>query len=203
MDRLPLRENGPVPRIDAPTVAEHHAMRRDAIVTAARDLLATAGPSAVTPAAVAGRSGLARTSVYQYFPSTGALVAAAVEVTFAAANEGLAAAVAQAGGSRARVHAYVRHALRLAAEGHGPFGQLAVAELPPECVARVRELHGALLAPLETAVDDLGVPDPALLTGLVFGVIAAAAQLLDHGHDLDQTIAGTLAFVDAGLDAAR
>ena len=57
-----------MPRIDAPTVAEHHVMRRDAIIAAARDLLGTAGASAVTPAAVAGRSGLARTSVYQYFP---------------------------------------------------------------------------------------------------------------------------------------
>lgn len=192
-----------MPRIDAPTVAEHHVMRRGAIVAAARDLLGTSGASAVTPAAVAGRSGLARTSVYQYFPSTGALLAAAIEATFADSSDRLEAAVAQAGDPRARIQAYVRDALHLAARDHGPFRQLTLADLPPECAARVRELHDALVSPLRAAVEAFGVRDTALATTLVFGAISAAVQLVDHGFDLDETIAGTLSFVEAGLDAAR
>jgi AcrR family transcriptional regulator len=192
-----------VPRIDAPTVAEHHVMRRTAIVAAARDLLGSAGVAAVTPAAVARLAGLARTSVYQYFPSTGALVAAAVEATFADSADLLADVVAQAGGPRERIEAYVREALRLAARDHNPFHQLTLADLAPECVARVRVLHDELLAPLRDAVEDLGLRDAALVTGLVFGAISAAVQLVDHGHDLARTTAGTLAFVDAGLAAAR
>ncbi len=176
-------------------------MRRAAIVAAARELLVTAGASAVTPAAVAGRAGLARTSVYQYFPSTGALVAAAVEATFADANEALADAVAQAGDGAARVHAYVRHALLLAARDHGPFRRLSLPDLPPECVARVRELHAAMLAPLRSALEDLGVADVPLATALVFGAVSAAAELVEHGADAEATAARTLAFVHAGLDA--
>jgi len=197
-----VRDNGTMPRIDAPTVAEHHVMRRDAIVAAARDLLGTAGASAVTPAAVAARSGLARTSVYQYFPSTGSLLAAAVEATFADSSAALAAGVEQAGDPRARVRAYVRGSLRLAAQDHGPFHQLTLSDLPPECVDRVRELHDELVAPLRSAVDASGVRDTALVTVLVFGAISAAVQLLDHGRDLDETTAATLSFVDAGIDAA-
>lgn len=191
-----------MPRIDAPTVAEHHVMRRAAIIAAARDLLGTAGASAVTPAAVAGRSGLARTSVYQYFPSTGALLAAAVEATFAESSDRLAAVVARAGDPRARIHAYVRDALRLAARDRGPFHQLALSDLPPECLARVRELHDELLAPLQTAIADLGVRDVTLVGGLVFGAISAAVQLVDHGRDMAGTTAATLSFIDAGLHAA-
>ena len=71
-----------MPRIEAPTLAEHHAQRRAAIVAAAVDLLGREGIGAVTPAAVASGSGLARSSLYQYFPSTAALVAAAVEESF-------------------------------------------------------------------------------------------------------------------------
>lgn len=194
---------GTMPRIDAPTVAEHHVMRRDAIIAAARDLLGTAGASAVTPAAVAARSGLARTSVYQYFPSTGALLAAAVEATFTDSSATLAAGVAQAGDPRARIHAYVRDALRLAARDHGPFHQLTLSDLPPECVARVRELHDELLAPLQSGIEDFGVRDTSLVTGLVFGAISAAVQLVDHGRDLAETTTATLSFIDAGLDAAR
>ena len=194
---------GTMPRIDAPTVAEHHVMRRDAIIAAARDLLGTAGASAVTPAAVAARSGLARTSVYQYFPSTGALLAAAVEATFTDSSATLAAGVAQAGDPRARIHAYVRDALRLAARDHGPFHQLTLSDLPPECVARVRELHDELLAPLQSGIENFGVRDTSLVTGLVFGAISAAVQLVDHGRDLAETTTATLSFIDAGLDAAR
>lgn len=190
-----------MPRIDAPTVAEHHVMRRAAIVAAARDLLGSAGASAVTPAAVASRAGLARTSVYQYFPSTGALVAAAVEATFAEANRTLADVVAQAGDPRARIHAYVRHALLLAARDHEPFRRLSLGDLPPECVARVRELHGAMLAPLQAAVEDLGAGDPTLGTALVFGAVSAAAEVIEHGGDPKATTTRALAFIDAGLEA--
>ena len=78
-----------------------------------------------------------------------------------------------------------------------------LADLPPGCVARVRVLHDELVAPLRSAVEDLGVPDAALVTGLIFGAISSAVQLVDHGHDLARTTAGTLAFVDAGLAAAH
>ena len=72
-------DDGAMPRIDAPTVAEHSAQRRAAIVDAAVDLLGREGITGVTPAAVASAAGLARSSVYQYFASTDALVAAGVE----------------------------------------------------------------------------------------------------------------------------
>lgn len=176
-------------------------MRRAAIVAAARELLASGGASTVTPAAVAGRAGLARTSVYQYFPSTGALVAAAVEATFAEANEALRDVVAQAADARGRLHAYVGHALRLAARDHGAFRSLVAADLPPECVARVRELHAAMLAPLRSAVEDLGVPDVALATALVFGAVSAAAEVVERGGDAEAAVTRTIAFVDAGLVA--
>lgn len=192
-----------MPRIDAPTVAEHHDMRRAAIVAAACDLLGSTGASAVTPAAVAGRAGLARTSVYQYFPSTGALVAAAVEATFAEANTSLADVVARAGDPRAQIHAYVRHALLLAARDHGPFRQPGFADLAPECAARVRELHAAMLDPLRSAVEALGVRDAQLVTALVFGTVSAAAGVVEHGGDAESAVTRTVAFVDAGLDAAR
>lgn len=191
-----------MPKIEAPTVAEHHVMRRGALVAAARELLVTGGAAAVTPAAVATRAGLARTSVYQYFPSTGALVAAAVEATFAEGNEALAR-VAGEGDPRSRIHGYVRHALELAVRDHGSFRQPSFGDLPPECAARVRELHAAMLAPLRSAVEDLGVRDATLGTALVFGAVSAAAEVVERGADAEATVARTLAFVDAGLDAVR
>jgi AcrR family transcriptional regulator len=188
-----------MPRIEASTVAEHHTMRRAAIVEAARELLASGGPTAVTPAAVAGRAGLARTSVYQYYPSTDALVAAGVEETFAVANAALASAVDEAGSARGRLDAYVRNALALAAHDHAPVRGWGAAGLPPECLARVRELHAAMLAPLRSALAELGVADVGLATALVFGAVSAGAELVEHGGELEATTAGVVAFVAAGL----
>lgn len=191
-----------MPRIEAPTVAEHHAMRRAALVAAARELFADGGAAAVTPAAVAGRAGLARTSVYQYFPSTDALVAAALEATFAAANGALAEAVARAGDPRARVRAYVRAALLLAARDHGSFRGLSLADLPPDCAGRVGELHAEMLAPLRAALVELGVADPDVVTVLVLGAVSGAAEVVERGGDPEATAATVLAFVDAGLGLA-
>ena len=53
-----------MPRITAPTVAEHHAKQRRALLDAARDLLAETGAEP-SMAAVARRAGLARSSIYQ------------------------------------------------------------------------------------------------------------------------------------------
>ena len=85
-----------MPRIDAPTVAEHHARRRAALVAAGADLLASGGVEAVTLGAVGSATGLARSSVYQYFDSAPALLAAVVEEVFPRSTAKLRAAVERA-----------------------------------------------------------------------------------------------------------
>ena len=58
-----------MPRITAPTVAEHRDQRWADLVAAGQELLVTEGPDAVTMTAVAARAGLSRTAVYEYFLS--------------------------------------------------------------------------------------------------------------------------------------
>ena len=67
-----------MPRISAPTVAQHRMRQRDALLHAATELLVSGGLSAVTPAAVGAAAGLARPSVYQYFSSGAQRPAAAL-----------------------------------------------------------------------------------------------------------------------------
>ena len=84
-----------MPRIEAPRVAEHHARQRRALLDAAHALLAETG-EAPSMAAVGRRAGLARSSVYQYFDSPGALLHAVVTdvfPTWMCAAAALAAAV--------------------------------------------------------------------------------------------------------------
>ncbi|MEI2811166.1 MAG: TetR/AcrR family transcriptional regulator [Nocardioides sp.] len=189
-----------MPKIAAPTLAEHHAQRRAAILAAATGLLQREGAPAVTPAAVAAGSGLARSSVYQYYPSTGALLGAAVEEMFASAVQEIQASVAAADSPLERVLAYLDAALELARDGHGATGALpADLPVPPECAERVRLLHDALVEPLTSALSDSGVDNPVSAAAFVNGVVGAAAALIDRGQPADRVRAEMRHFATHGL----
>lgn len=190
-----------MPKIDAPTLVEHHAQRRAAILSTATQLLLREGAGAVTPAAVAGGSGLARSSVYQYYPSTGALLGAAIEETFVRAQRVVDAAVAAAGTPQQQVAAYLDAALGLAIDGHGPMGPLASVDtpVPPECAERVVVLHDALVAPLTEALAASGVADPAQAAAFINGVVGAAAALVARGRALEEVRRDLHRFTTRGL----
>ena len=56
-----------MPQIDAPTVAEHRAQQREALLDAAEAILLADGHGALTFRALGERTGLARNSIYRYF----------------------------------------------------------------------------------------------------------------------------------------
>jgi AcrR family transcriptional regulator len=189
-----------MPKIDAPTVEEHHSQRRAALLAAGAQLLAEGGVDAVTPAAVGAATGLARSSVYQYFDSAPALLAAVVEDAFPRATERLHSNTMRAGTARQQVDAYVSTALDLASERtHRALYALAGADLPDGCRARLMELHEQQYAPLRVAVLGLGVPDPELTTGLLIGMLTAAARAIIGGAPPTKVKRRTLALMHSGL----
>ncbi|MFZ2502529.1 MAG: TetR family transcriptional regulator [Nocardioides sp.] len=189
-----------MPKIDAPTLAEHHTRRRGDILRTATRLLREGGVSAVTPAAVAAGAGLARSSVYQYYASTGALVGAAYEEMFAEALKAVRAAVAVPGGPAEEVLAYLDAAVELAEDGHAPMpvdqGRM---EMPPECIRRVGELHRELVEPLTGALARAGVGDPVGVAELLNAVAGAAAAQRQRGESADSVRVRLHRFVRAAL----
>ncbi|WP_432165756.1 TetR/AcrR family transcriptional regulator [Streptomyces sp. bgisy031] len=189
-----------MPKISAATVPEHRAQQRAALIRAAVDVLAEQGAAAVTPAAVTARAGLARSSFYQYFPSSGALLAAVVEDAFTAADAAMSQALNTASEPRARIDAFVRAELHLAARGlHRPAAALMRADLPAECRDRVHELHHLHYTPLITAVADLCPTDPHLTAQLIGGLLQAAMTAVDQGTDPDHVATRTLTLIHQGL----
>ena len=191
-----------MPRIDAPTVAEHHRRRRAALIAAAVDVLAERGLEGLTVAAVGSAAGLARSSVYQYFDSTPALLAAVVEDAVPRSTARLAAAVSRAHTPGEKVDAYVRTAL-VAATGPAQRSMHALesAQLPAECRARLVELHQQQYAPLLDALVELGVEQPDLTLRLLLGLLHAAAAELSRGTAKATVLRRTRALVQDGLAA--
>ncbi|GAA2933527.1 TetR/AcrR family transcriptional regulator [Streptomyces argenteolus] len=192
-----------MPKINASTVAEHRAQQREALIGAAIDILVNEGATAVTPAAVGARAGLARSSVYQYFNSSAALLATITEEAFRRSNEALANAMAAANGPVERVEAFFRESLRLGAEGaHRPTAALMSAGLPPAGMERLLELHLEQVAPFRDAVREIDVPEPELTADLIAGMLHTALSAVEHGTPLDTVTERTLALVRRCLTPA-
>ncbi len=189
-----------MPKITAPTVAEHRLRQRDALLRAATELLVSGGVSAVTPAAVAAAAGLARPSVYQYFSSGADILAAVIEDAFPRANEALRVALESANGPAEQRDTNLRVSLRLAREGaHRPAAALAAAQLPDVCMARLRDLHHEQAAPFLRALKELGPPDLQLTAQLLGGVLEAAMRAIESGASLAAVTDRTLTLVHAAV----
>ncbi len=192
-----------MPRIRAPTLAEHQARQRRALIEATIEILASEGVSAVSPATVGRRAGLARSSVYQYFDSTVSIIATAVEEAFPPANAALAAALAGATSPEARIDAYVRATLSLTAAGaHRAAAALARAELPAVCRARLRELHAEQSRPLLEAVAELGIDPPGPTAELLGGIIQVAMRQVEAGEPPQEAATRVLTLIHRGLAPA-
>ncbi|MGQ4486179.1 TetR/AcrR family transcriptional regulator [Streptomyces sp. SAS_281] len=173
-----------MPRISAATVAEHHARQRQALVRAARELLEGGDAEAVTFAAVARATGLARNSVYKYFPGRPELLAAVVEDALPRWTDAIDAGMAAARTPRERVAAYVSAQLELVRSGEHRIARALAgvrdAQLVRESAGRV---HGALLTPLTEALTELGEDDPRRTAVLLQGIVNAATTAIEAGDD--------------------
>lgn len=188
-----------MPRIEAATVAEHRELKRAEVVANAVALFAENGPDAVTPAAVAKASGLARSSVYQYFPTSGELVAAAVEELFARSIAHVNAAVrAPQADCATRLTAYLEALVEVAQEGHvtqAAHFATAASGLPEPCRQRLNDLHEDLTRPLRDIAVALGVRQPELVMPMARGVVNQLPELLATGVPPPEVIAATRDFL--------
>ena len=192
-----------MPKISAPTVAQHRARQRAALLDAARALLEERGYPGLTFGALADRTGLARPTVYEYFSSKDDLVVALCEREIARQAELVRSRLEGASGPRERVAAFVRAQIDLAISEPrlvAPPG----AEVPVGGVARarIRELHGQLASTLTDALADAAGPDGALLAGLVQGLVNAAILRIRDGDAPERVAAAAIGLSLDGLDGA-
>ncbi|CAN5362477.1 TetR/AcrR family transcriptional regulator [soil metagenome] len=192
-----------MPRISAPTVAEHRSRQRSALIAAAREELLLNGPAAVTPAAVGKRAGLARSSVYEYFSSAPEILAELAVTALHEWADELEAALEQSEPGSARLENYIRITLRMVAEGkHALAGALAGAPLAEGKRAEFAVLHAALLSPVSRAVDELGLDEPGVRVQLVQGVVDSATRQIEAGADPDAVTGAAVALVLRGIGSA-
>ncbi len=174
--------SGEVPRIRAASVAEHRTMQRGALLDAARALLSEGGTEALTFPALAERTGLARSSVYEYFRSRAAVVEELCAVDFPVWAAEVEAAMTAADTAEGKIEAYVRRQLALVGDRrHRAVVAISAGELDAGAREKIRAAHGGLIAMVVEALAALGHDEPRLAAVLLQGVVDAAVRRIELG----------------------
>jgi AcrR family transcriptional regulator len=179
-----------VPKIDAPSVAEHVARREAAILATATRLFAEHPPSEVTLADIGREVGLARNSIYRYFPDKAHLLAAWFNAVLAPLQAASTEIAERAQPAPERLDAWLTlHLDYLTTPEHRALVAAASEPAPDDVRAEIGAGHHQLYATLEVIVaDQLRATaqrrrDPAVLSRLVSGMLQSAATLVIGGAD--------------------
>ncbi|GHE74984.1 TetR family transcriptional regulator [Streptomyces longispororuber] len=163
-------------------MAEHRSMQRGALLDAARTLLSEGGTDALTFPALAERTGLARSSVYEYFRSRAAVVEELCEVDFPVWAAEVEAAMKRAETPEGQVEAYVRQQLALVGDRrHRAVVAISASELDAGAREKIRAAHGGLVAMIVEALGALGHQEPRLAAMLLQGIVDAAVRRIELG----------------------
>lgn len=157
-------------------------MQRAALLDAARSLLSEGGTEALTFPALAERTGLARSSVYEYFRSRAAVVEELCAVDFPVWAAEVEAAMAAADGPEAKIEAYVRRQLALVGDRrHRAVVAISASELDAGARDKIRAAHGGLVTMIGDALGEMGHREPRLVAMLLQGVVDAAVRRIELG----------------------
>jgi AcrR family transcriptional regulator len=187
-----------MPRIDAPTLAEHRDQRLSALLSAGRSLLLEEGPTGVTMAAVANRTGLSRPAIYEYFDSTADFLAAILLDHMREWTRTVGDAIAAILDPSARIDAYVVRSIHFFhQDDHRAMVNISQATLPSIVQDRIASEHRSMIHPLVTALTELGIQHPTRAAQFVQGVVEAAARQVSA--DLELETQAAVRFIRAGL----
>ncbi|MBX3284657.1 MAG: TetR/AcrR family transcriptional regulator [Actinobacteria bacterium] len=178
-----------MPRISAASVAEHVARQEQAVFDAAIGLFAERGYAAVMLADIAAEVGLARNSLYRYFPDKAAILLRWYRTELPAQAARSAELLAGDGPPAARLLHWAEAQIDYARQPeHALVAAMAeaVADLAPDERAELAESHQQLLAPVVATLGDAGLDGADLdaATDLLWGlVLAQASRELRVGDD--------------------
>ena len=154
----------------------------------------------VTMAAVATRTGLSRSAVYEYYRSAADLIADVVVDELTAWIDHLAEVVRDIEDPGERLEAWIRASLAYVADGrHALVRAAGDATLPPVRRAQVQALHRELAAPVHNALVDLGTSDADRIASYIWGVVETATRHIEAGRPADDEVDAAIEFALAGV----
>lgn len=191
-----------MPRVTGGSLEAHRREARARVFDAFSRLMYERGYDAVTLADIAEAAGMARTSMYNYYPSKEALLTAYTDAEMERFVTELRAALSATEDPVEQLRVYVRHQLEYFATHHLPPGGALRDVLSPEAFGRMYEHARTLDEILRTILADGAaagsfpraiVDDPETVPLVMSCVSARRPDPADD--DLESTIEATVRFV--------
>lgn len=181
-----------MPKIDAPTVAEHRAAVQKRLVDAAEEILRSGQPESLTAAVVTRSAGIARNSIYRYVESVDDLHGMVLARYLPVWLEGVRTALDGVKDPGTRIVVWVRANLEQAARsGHGWLMGLGKANPVGITKDVMDSAHTLMRDTLADAWSSL-IPDATrarVAGGMTRGVLEAGFKQLDAGVPADTVVA--------------
>ncbi len=191
-----------MPKIETETLSQHRDWRRSQLIDAAAAIALESGGGAVTVAAVAARAGLSRTSVYEYFASSADLAADLVIEELTTFAQELQEISAAGQNPTEAIDLWIEGSLKYIADGRHLLAKaLNAIDLPRNRSAAIGMAHKALLAPLRSKLEELGISDINFALTLIQSTTDGASRRIESGDDAEIVIKTTREFCIAGLTA--
>jgi len=192
-----------MPKIMAATVKEHHAMRYQALLDAAKTTLLDPQLRTLNFEHVGPRAGLRRNSVYLYFPSENDLALALADELLPELASKLAKAVERQSSPPEQLSAYVKALVtkesRLA---HLVLRNLESRTRETIIAERVSAEYKALAGPLVAPLAGLGVAEPEHQALVLAAMLSGVLDLIERGTDARALQRRTLALLETIVGAA-
>lgn len=167
-----------MPKIAATSIEEHVRQQNERITAAAKRLFAEQGFNATDMGQIAIEVGLARNSLYRYFPNKEHILLACIEADMCPYLDLLASLEKQYPNPQERIMAWLEAQFEMATgPAHATMELMAeVRDAPASLGGQIRELHHAPNAVLAQALKALpdGPDDPAILARMINGMVLAA-----------------------------
>jgi AcrR family transcriptional regulator len=177
-----------MPKIEARSIEEHIRQQTGRILDAAGELFTTRGYRGTDLGTIASSMGLARNSLYRYFPGKDHILVAVLEREMAPYRQRIIALADQHADPAGRVDALLELQLEIATGPcHAMMKMLGdMDEASDDLRAQIRSLHDAPRAVLESAVAELlagSGRDPAIVCAMILNMaMAAGAVAVDSGN---------------------
>lgn len=193
-----------MPRISAPTVAEHRERITAAIIAAAREVLIDKGYAEMKLGEVAGKANVARTSIYDYFVNRDDVLLAVLEQDIPVWEKAVEASVTKASAPRERVAAYVEALIGIAADGGMELAAvLRQSDLSKFVIKSLTEMVKGLVAPLVAALKDLGQEAPDVTAMMVLRIVDSAIWQVQKGNPQAEVTKMAVSLILDGVDRKK
>ena len=190
------------PKIQAATIVEQRAMRQRQLIDAALAIALESGAANITVAAVAQRAGLARSSIYEYFPSSADLIADLVIEELALYQKRLSHAVIGTQDPYQHIELWIAEALQYVVDGrHMLVKSLNAATIPEFQRDEISQGHRNLMTTISAPLQEIGLTDIRGAMSYLQNTIEAASVRIESGSDAEIEIQSAQIYAIAGLRA--